>query len=152
MTATEVTTRSRSARANDAWEGLLTAHATLMRRFAEQNIWEDVSMREYDVLYSLSKRDEPQRLGELGRMVLLSQPALSRLVDRLVTRGLVARVPDPADARASNISLTTAGRELQRSVGLAHGVAVARAVTSALSAQEIAQLEHLTAKLVQEAS
>lgn len=150
MTTPTSDRRSRSVRANDAWEGLLTAHAALMRQFAEQDIWQDVSMREYDVLYTLSKSPDPQRLGDLGRMVLLSQPALSRLVDRLVSRGLVTRLPDPADARASNILLTDAGRELQRRVGLAHGVAVARAVTSRLTEQEIAQLEYLTHKLVEE--
>jgi len=83
--------------ANDAWEALLTAHATLMKQFAAEDIWADVSMREYDVLYTLSKCPEPLRLSELNRHVLLSQPALSRLVDRLAERGLVERHADPAD-------------------------------------------------------
>jgi len=70
--------------ANDAWEALLTAHASLIRRFNAQDVWEDFSMKEYDVLYTLSKCPGPVRLTELNRHVLLSQPALSRLVDRLV--------------------------------------------------------------------
>ena len=41
-------------------------------------------MKEYDVLYTLSKCSNPIRLSELNRHVLLSQPALSRMVDRLV--------------------------------------------------------------------
>ena len=57
---------------------MLSAHATLMRRFGAQDVWEDLSMREYDVLYTLSKCREPIRLSELNRHVLLSQPALSR--------------------------------------------------------------------------
>ncbi len=61
--------------ANDAWEALLTAHAVLIKQFAAEDIWTDVSMREYDVLYALSKCREPQRLSELNRHVLLSQPA-----------------------------------------------------------------------------
>jgi Transcriptional regulators len=56
-------------------------------------------MREYDVLYTLSKDPEPLRLSELNRHVLLSQPALSRLVERLAERGLVSRHADPADGR-----------------------------------------------------
>ncbi len=67
--------------ANDAWEALLTAHAVVMKQFAAEDIWTDVSMREYDVLYTLSKCPGPVRLTELNRHVLLSQPALSRLVD-----------------------------------------------------------------------
>ncbi|MCW5950714.1 MAG: MarR family transcriptional regulator, partial [Propionibacteriaceae bacterium] len=76
--------------ANEAWESLMTAHARLLRQFAGDD-WEDLSMREYDVLYTLSKCPEPVRMGELGQHVLLSQPGLSRLVDRLAERGLVAR-------------------------------------------------------------
>ena len=59
--------------ANDAWEALLSAHAVLMKQFAAEDIWADVSMREYDVLYTLSKCDAPIRISELNRHVLLSQ-------------------------------------------------------------------------------
>ena len=69
--------------ANDAWEQLLAAYGTLMREYAAEDSWSEVSMREYDVLYTLSKCPKPVRLSELNRHVLLSQPALSRLVDRL---------------------------------------------------------------------
>ena len=75
---------------------------SLMKQFAAEDIWTDVSMREYDVLYTLSKCPEPLRLSELNRHVLLSQPALSRLVDRLAERGLVrARRPTPPTGAAS---------------------------------------------------
>src|ERR1700756_5884766 len=106
--------------ANDAWEALLSAPAPPMKQFAAGDIWTDASMREYDVLYTLSKCPEPIRLGELNRHVLLSQPALSRLVDRLAERGLVAREPDPADHRGLLLSLTEAGRELQHQIGPPH--------------------------------
>ena len=53
--------------ANDAWEALLSAHAVLMKQFAAEDIWQDVSMREYDVLYTLSKGPEPQRISDLNR-------------------------------------------------------------------------------------
>ena len=96
----------RDVLANDAWEALLSAHAALMKQFAAEDIWEEVSMREYDVLYTLSKCPEPLRISELNRHVLLSQPALSRLVDRLAERGLVARQADPADGRGVRLALT----------------------------------------------
>src|ERR1700751_4449397 len=122
--------------ANDAWEALMTAHASLIRRFAAEDSWEDVSMREYDVLYTLSKCAEPVRLGELNRHVLLSQPALSRMVDRLVERGLVEREGDPADRRGVRLSLTSAGRAQQRQVGRQHGLSVARALSADLTVEE----------------
>ncbi len=143
--------RSRSQLANDAWESLLTAHAALMRRFTADGIWEELSIREYDVLYTLSKCREPLRIGDLYRHVLLSQPALSRLVDRLVERGLVRRSPDPSDGRAVRLSLTDAGRARQRDVGLRHGVSVARTLGSGMSVEELRQLEALCQKLARHA-
>ena len=134
-------------RANDAWEALLSAHATLMKRFAAEDIWDDVSMREYDVLYTLSKCREPINLTELNRHVLLSQPALSRLVDRLAERGLVERCSDPADGRGVRLSLTGAGRAVQRGIGRRHARGVARAMTARLNRGELAQLETICRKL-----
>ena len=136
--------------ANDAWESLLAAHAVLMKRFAAQDIWADVSMREYDVLYTLSKCAEPINLTELNRHVLLSQPALSRLVDRLAERGLVERCADPADGRGVRVSLTGDGRARQAAIGRRHARGVARAMTAELSAAELAQLETICRKLAGE--
>src|SRR5271170_5406580 len=103
--------------ANDAWEALLGVHATVMRDLAGQDIWQDLSMREYDVLYTLSKCAGPIRISELNRHVLLSQPALSRLVDRLAERGLIERFADPADGRGVRLALTEGGLAVQREVG-----------------------------------
>ena len=135
------------APANDAWEALLSAHAALMKQFAAEDIWVDLSMREYDVLYTLSKCPGPVRLSELNRHVLLSQPALSRMVDRLAERGLVERQSDPADGRGLRLSLTGAGRALQRRVGRSHARSVARAMTATLSSGELRELETICRKL-----
>jgi DNA-binding MarR family transcriptional regulator len=137
--------------ANGAWEALLSAHASLMRGFAAADVWEDLSMKEYDVLYALSKCPEPIRLGELNRHVLLSQPALSRLVDRLVERQLVSRAADPRDGRGVRLALTPAGRATQRRIGRRHGRSVARAMTGRLTPPELRQLEGLCAKLAEPA-
>jgi DNA-binding MarR family transcriptional regulator len=139
--------RGTSRPANDAWEALLSAHAALMREFAAEDIWEDLSMREYDVLYTLSKTAEPLRIGDLNRHVLLSQPALSRLVDRLAERGLVERSADPADGRCVRLSLTAAGQAKQRQIGRRHARSVARAMTAQPSAAELRQLEAICRKL-----
>ena len=138
---------SRTRLANDAWEALLSAHARLMKQFAAEAIWQDLSMREYDVLYTLSKFREPVRIGELHRHVLLSQPALSRMVDRLVERGLIERSPDPADGRGVRLSLTDAGRDTQRQIGRRHARSVARAVTAELGPDELRQLATIGWKL-----
>lgn len=134
--------------ANRSWESLLTTHSVIMRRFADEPVWRehDLSMREYDVLYTLSKCDEPARMGELQQGVLLSQPAISRMVDRLESRGLVQRLRDKADGRSFRVTLTQAGVELQRTVGRAHARSVERAMR-VLTSEEQRQLERLTTKL-----
>lgn len=133
--------------ANDAWEALLRAHATLMKELAAEDIWSDISMREYDVLYTLSKCPTPIRLGELHRRVLLSQPALSRMVERLAARQLVRRAVDPADARVVLLSLTEAGRAQQRRVGRRHARGVAAALNRSLTAPELTRLQSLCDQL-----
>jgi DNA-binding MarR family transcriptional regulator len=104
-------------------------------------------MREYDVLYTLSKCREPVRISDLHRHVLLSQPALSRMVDRLVRRGMIERQPDPADGRGVRLSLTAAGLAVQREVGRQHARSVARSMTAGLSRSELDQLEAICVKL-----
>ena len=133
--------------ANDAWEALLTAHVSLVRQFNAQDVWEDLSMKEYDVLYTLSKCPDPIRLSELNRHVLLSQPALSRMVDRLAERGLVRRSTDPRDGRGVRLALTADGLAVQRRIGRRHGRSVAQAMLAGLTPEELRQLEELCAKL-----
>jgi DNA-binding MarR family transcriptional regulator len=136
--------------ANDAWEALLSAHGVLMKRFAAEDVWEGASMREYDVLYTLSKCPDPINLRELNRHVLLSQPALSRLLDRLAERGLVERCSDPADGRGVRLSLTEAGRALQRQIGRQHARGVARAMTAELDPAELRALQTICLKLARQ--
>jgi DNA-binding MarR family transcriptional regulator len=135
-------------RANEAWESLMRAYAVLMKRFNAEDVWGDLTMREYDVLYTLSKCGSPLRMSELNRHVLLSQPALSRMVDRLADRGLVDRCPDPGDRRGVRLSLTPAGRRVQREIGLPHARSVTRAL-NVLTPQELEQLAVITGKLAQ---
>ena len=133
--------------ANEAWESLMTAHARLSSDFSTKPIWGEASMREYDVLYTLVKRGEATRLCDLQDDVLLSQPALSRMVDRLVTRGLLLRRADPEDGRAVLVEISEEGRRVQREVGRAHGRDVGEAMR-ALSPEEQRELLRLTSKLV----
>jgi DNA-binding MarR family transcriptional regulator len=135
------------APANEAWEALMTAHASLIRRFAAEEVWGDISMKEYDVLYTLSKCDQPIRLTELNQHVLLSQPALSRMVDRLAARGLVRRDADDRDHRGVRLSLTGNGRAVQHRVGRRHARSVAQAMLGGLTSAELRQLAEICDKL-----
>lgn len=129
--------------ANEAWESLMTAHAALMSVFADEDMWQDATMREYDVLYTLAKHAAPMRICEIQEDVLLSQPALSRMVERLASRGLLARRTDADDGRAVRVSLTDEGARVQREIGRAHARSVARELGSALDADEMRTLWRL---------
>jgi DNA-binding MarR family transcriptional regulator len=60
------------------------------------------------VLHTLA-RSGPLRLTDLLATEQVKQPALTSLVAKLETAGLVSRRPDPRDGRAALLSLTTAG-------------------------------------------
>jgi DNA-binding MarR family transcriptional regulator len=132
----------------DAWEALLRAQVTLMKEFAEDFRGAAVSMQEYDVLYTLTGCPGGRtRLRDLAEHVRLSQPGLSRLVERMETDGLVARERDPRDGRGTVVSLTDRGRAAQRTVGLVHARAITARVTQALTTEEQAELARLCTKL-----
>lgn len=139
--------RSNARIANEAWEALFRAQATIAGELTARTDWADLLAREYGVLYALSAAPDGLRITELGEDVLLTQPGMSRLVARLERRGLVRRDDDPDDARACRVRLTRAGAELQRTVGLSHGRLVAQAMTRRLDRQQLLQLGDLCRRL-----
>lgn len=56
------------------------------------------SVEQWRVLETLSHRDGCP-MGELANAVLMNHPALTKMIDRMVSSGLVHRAPDPADQR-----------------------------------------------------
>lgn len=85
--------------------------------------------------------------AQLARRAAIEQPTMVRTLDRMERDGLVTRVPDPNDGRASRITLTDRGWSLRDElVPLADGVN--RTAASALTAEEVATLRRLLAKLV----
>ena len=112
---------------DDRWRqthlGRLLGHA--MRRFDERVLQlMAVNERAPLALSNLAARDkvgaahihitrhlplEGARLTELAQWAGMSKQAMGDLVDQCVAWGLVAREPDPADARARRIAFTPAG-------------------------------------------
>lgn len=143
------TPASAAADASHAWEALFRAQVAIMRRLAQDDIWGSVSMREYDVLLQLARADDRAlRLRDLNETILLSQPSLSRLVERLEERGLVVRDRVPDDARGVSVRLTDEGARVQRETGGRHVRRITRYVGGALSAAELRTLLELCHRLV----
>ncbi len=95
-----------------AWRGMLRSHAALVRDLdAELRAGHDLSLHEYEVLLTLVDAPEGRmRMSELAATVVVSQSGLTRLVDRLVRDGFVARVRCDGDRRGLNAELTALGR------------------------------------------
>src|SRR3954465_588559 len=129
--------------ANDAWEALFRAQATIAQELTAADVWDQVSPREYGVLYALSTAPHGLRINELRSDVLLTQPGISRLIARLEAAGLVERIDDPDDGRACRIRLTGAGAHAPRDVGRRHGRHVAQTMARGLSAEQLVQLRDL---------
>jgi DNA-binding MarR family transcriptional regulator len=138
---------SKTRIANEAWEALFRAQATIARELTAGDVWGDLLPHEYGVLYALSTAPNGLRITELGEDVLLTQPGMSRLIARLEARGLVERADDPHDARACRIRLTPAGVGAQRQVGAAHGRHVAATITRILSREQLVVLRDLCREL-----
>ena len=134
---------SRRRLANEAWEALFRAQATLAREFTDAEVWGELGPSEYGVLYALSDAPDGLRITELLDDVLLTQPGMSRLIARLENRGLVERFDDPDDRRACRVRLSESGVRAQRAIGLAHGRHVGELMTRALSRDQLVQLRDL---------
>jgi DNA-binding MarR family transcriptional regulator len=96
-----------------AWRGLLRVHARLIRELsAELELSHGLPLSSYEVLLVLSTApDEQMRMAELADSVLLSPSGITRLVDRLVSDGLVAKQRCLRDRRGWFAVLTDLGRD-----------------------------------------
>ena len=144
------TTRSESPvrLAAETWESLFRAQVAVMRKLQAAPAFRKLALNEYDVLFTLSRCPSGWlRLNELNDHVLLSQSSLSRLVERLEKRGLVARMPAPDDGRGVLLKLTEEGVELQKDIGREHVRDISGLMGPALTAAEQRELKRLTEKL-----
>lgn len=131
-----------------AWEALFRAQVSVLRTLNAEFPTGELSFNEYDVLFNLSRQPERQlRLRDLNRHLLLTQPSVSRLVDRLAGRGLVRKTSDPGDGRGTIVAMTDEGYEIFRRVAVVHAETIQRRVGSALSTTELRTLATLADKL-----
>lgn len=131
-----------------AWEALFRAQVSVMRYLSAEFPTGELSLNEYDVLFNLSRQPGRQsRMRELNRHLLLTQPSVSRLVDRLAARALVTKTHDPDDARGVIVALTDEGFDLFRRVARSHVRSIADRVGGTLSPTELATLTALCDKL-----
>lgn len=83
---------------------------------------------------------QPRRITELAAGEGVTQPAISRVVNRLAENGWVERDPDPEDGRAVMVTITTAGQALYETVRAEYRALLHEEMAS-LSDEDIATLD-----------
>ncbi|HEX5857624.1 MAG TPA: MarR family transcriptional regulator [Microbacterium sp.] len=131
----------------EAWESLFRAQHEVFGDISADFDDTTLSQAEYDVLLTVTRAPEmTARLRDVTSLMLVSQPSVSRLVDRMVSRGLVTKCPDPDDGRGALVRATEQGARVFRSVATNHGRRIAERM-SRLDHDELRTLRELTAKL-----
>ncbi|MEE2034622.1 MarR family transcriptional regulator [Rhodococcus sp. CC-R104] len=126
---------------------LMTATRTLRRRWHDiLQPWE-LSPHEHRALRVIGSADEAIRLGVVAKSLRIVPRAATEVVDRLESRGLTERLPDPADRRAVCVRLTTEGRRVLAELDTARD-AEAVEVFARLDDDDRAELGRLLRKLI----
>lgn len=89
----------------------LARHLDIARR--EAFAAHDLETGEFDVLASLRRSGNPYVLSPsvLLAQTLVTSGTMTNRIDRLETKGLVERMPDPSDGRGVLVKLTSAGKK-----------------------------------------
>ncbi|HXC78706.1 MAG TPA: helix-turn-helix domain-containing protein [Candidatus Acidoferrum sp.] len=131
------------------WRTYLRTNDAVMRSLERDLIdGADLPLAWYDVLLQLAEAPQRRlRMAELADSVLLSRSGLTRLVDRLVSAGLVSREPFPGDARGSYTVLEPAGLARLRAAAPIHLAGIGSHWLSKYSDEELLLLGRLLERL-----
>lgn len=132
-----------------AWGGLLRVHA-LLDQAIDADLREHDGLRhvEFEVLLRLCVAPgQRMRIQELADASLLSRSGTSRLVDRLVSAGLVVREAATEDGRGAYAALTDAGRDTFERIRPRHIALVRERFLDRLTPEQIAVLGRIWRKV-----
>ncbi|HZN14645.1 MAG TPA: MarR family transcriptional regulator [Acidimicrobiales bacterium] len=105
-----------------AWVGFLRAQRHVLEKLeAELRAEHSLSLSEFEVLLHLNNAPRNAlRMKELAANVLVTPSGLTRLADRMVKQGLIARETCPSDRRGYFLVLTASGRERYEAASPTH--------------------------------
>jgi DNA-binding MarR family transcriptional regulator len=141
------TTQTQPLTARDArlapWRAFIRAQAHVSRRLDEDLRAEHgLSLQEYVALLILAESPERRlRMGRLADSLTLSKSGATRLIDRLVDDGLVARVSCSSDLRGAEAALTEAGVNRLRIAAPTHLRGIAEYFLAAIDGADIETVE-----------
>lgn len=132
-----------------AWGGFLRAYATLDQAIdADLRAQAGLRHSEFEVLLRLrTAPDQRLRVVDLARDSVITRSGTSRLVDRLVSAGLLTRETDADDGRVLYAVLTDAGRDTFDRIRDRHIAFVRERFHARLNDDEIAILGRVWTKI-----
>jgi len=128
--------------------GVMTWLPAELDAFAEREA--GLSHAEYWVLrWLVTDADADVHMTRLATGASVTPSHLSRIVGRLERRGLLARQPDPHDARRTQVQLTDAGRSLVEDLEPRYAAEIRGRVFDLLGDRQDAQLEDLSERILE---
>lgn len=121
----------------------LSAVVELLPGVLESQLRRDAGLTHFEYFTLAMLSEAPGRSLQMTALAGRTNSTLSRLshvVGRLEGRGLVARVPNPADGRVTNAELTASGWEQVRDSAPGHVAAVRHHIFDALTPDQVEQL------------
>lgn len=100
----------------DSLEAIAVASVAVTNAALAQAGGDALSVEQWRAIVVLGEAEDGVRISAVARGFGVTLPATSRMLQRLVRRGLVAFDPDPRDSRATIARLTADGLSLRRAV------------------------------------
>ncbi len=129
---------------------LASANRRMHLGLAQSIAAEDVSAEQWRVLQVLAD-EQGRSMGDLAERVLMNHPALTKNIDRLVSRSLVQRAADASDSRKVLVYISDLGLDLvsrlKVNVDAHHG-----AVEGAMGPRKVEQLKKLLRQFIDESA
>lgn len=101
-----------------------------------------------NTLYILMESDpEPVSANELKKRILVSNPDVTRLLDRLVNKGFVQRETCPENRRKIDVSLTASGIKLFKEAHLSAKQALGNFFENQITEEEAKELRRILLKV-----
>lgn len=125
---------------------LASAHRRMRAGLAESIADKNITEEHWRILQVLSD-EKGMSMGQLAEAALLNHPALTKNIDKLVSRGLVQRAADDEDSRKVLVYISDRGleafRRLKKSVDAHH-----EAIEEAMGPRKADQLKRLLERFV----
>ena len=129
---------------------LASANRRMHIGLAQSIAAEEVTEEQWRILQVLSD-EQGRSMGDLAELVLMNHPALTKNIDRLVSRNLVQRAADAQDNRKVLVYISDLGLEvvsrLKISVDAHHG-----ALEEAMGPRKVEQLKKLLKRFIEESA